>query len=236
MKKKAKISSIFFITLLLGSLFMPKAAACIEDYSLASKTDSYEIEKIDLTPDETYFYTELADASDIITQSRTYVENGEKLTQEEVLQIEKNLVHLLTEEENVQVQDHKTAVFLVPSFDLQRIYVIWECFLISESGEQYYFLIDDDTGKMLSFVIPVWKMKDYSILQAVENAADYYGFTQKQMTDIEVFEKEEYGIVAFFGPDGQEKMSIPVIQQLDYVYFNLYPELIGITDSKESSK
>lgn len=236
MKKKTRITSIVFTTLLLGSLFMPKVTSCIEDYSLASKTDSYEIEKIDLTPDETYFLTELTDASNMLTQNRTYVENGEKLTLEDVLKIEKDLVHLLTEEENVQILEHKTAVFLVPSFDLQRIYVVWECFLMSESGEQYYFLIDDDTGKMLSFVIPVWKMKDYSILQAMENAADYYGFTQKQMADIEVFEKEEYGIMAFFGPGGEEKLSIPVIKQLNYVYFNLYPETISITDSEKKGK
>ena len=236
MKKKTRISSIAFMALLLCSLFMPNVTAYIEDYSIASKTDSYEIEKIDLTPDETYFFAELADAAGILTQNRTYVENGEKLTQEEVLQIEKNLVYLLTEEENIKVQEHKTAVFLVPSFDLQRIYVIWECFLINESGEQYYFLIDDDTGKMLSFVIPVWKMTDYSILQVMENAADYYGVTQKQMTDIEVFEKEEYGIMAFFCPNGEEKLSIPVIKQLDYVYFNLYPETISIADSENYSK
>lgn len=236
MKRKNSAICIVLMILLVGAFFIPETVAYIEDRSLGVKTDSYEIEKVDLTPDEAYFQKALSDVPGVYFGNRTYIETGEKLSKENVSEIVRELIKMLTGNNEIVIDDEKYTVFVTPSLDMQRIYIFWECFMVDAEGKSYYFLIDDNTGKMLAFSGYAGKIEvdtEKQISQLVNVLSKYYGFERAELINKDLM-KKEVNVTVIVEDDNTGKFLLPLIMRLEHVYFNLYPEYDAIYSTTEA--
>lgn len=209
MRKKRILSIVGFFCVLLIVFLIPEAVTYVEDYSLKEKTERYEVEKVNLTPDESYFLTELSDIPDIIINNNiTYVDSGEKLMETDIENIAKELIEMLIGRDDIEIWNNRTAVFIAPSVDLRNLYVIWECILSDERENRYYVLIDDNTGKMLAFLASGWKLQYFGEdwqKDLLNRIADYYGFVDEFY--LPLFAEEEFICINMYPKDTLEMMD-----------------------------
>lgn len=230
MKKKNIILIASLCLVLTAAFVMPKGITMLEDYSLKEKTESYEIEEINLTPDDSYFYTELVDIQDYYFENRTYLDTGEKLSRREVRNIILDLYEILFGKENATLEHADLKCFIMPSADLQKLYVVWECEIRDENDTPYLFLIDDNTGKMLAFMAPVWEIEAYekgNMESLVKIIREYYGFSSGEKIDVGeqndmTAESDTYTSI-IVGESEKISLICPLRIYNGFVFFNMYP-------------
>lgn len=230
---------IFIMTLgvvLIAAFLTPWCIAGFEDYSLQEKKVQVEIETVNLTPDDSYSFQELTDIQSFYYSSRTCLETGQKLSRGELVRIVNDLMKTLFGKEDVTFNYQEYNCFAYPSEDLQKIYMVWECVLTDQDQNQYYFLIDDNTGKMLAFTAPLWQVEALEageVDQLYNILSDYYDLGQVKILDENDYWKYEKGnditysqstIIVESKENGT--LCLPLFIRYEWVVFNMYPEAL----------
>lgn len=250
---KGNSFGVFAILLLLClGYFIPTAILAVEDEGLIQEEKSIAIEKIEL----------ITPKADVVEQLRIFEEmmfshivismDGDKV-HESVKQPE-NETEYRNDESNLRAcvqefwQVFKEEVLVYEKFSFTNyimmagnkndsMHSIWECTSVDKDGKEYYFWIDDATGKVVAFDIPYENVgyMDEEFYAAINRLTEYYGFSSYEFIDIlRNLYKTKYwqnGIILREENMGVE-LSLNIYKSGDRLQFNNYPNTKSFSESR----
>jgi hypothetical protein len=155
MKRAIPILLVFCALLaIVSGFFLPSFVSSMQDQKLKTKVNTYETSSLQFHP-----VTQLKDSLQLLTGEYTteYLENGSNLDADGAHQAALDTMQFMKAQGaagilSEEYQDHTEAPFLVVSADKTMSAIMWRCSLYNQNLDEWVdILIDDSSGKMLSF-------------------------------------------------------------------------------------
>ena len=250
---KGNSFGVFAILLLLClGYFIPTAILAVEDEGLMQKEKSIAIEKIEL----------ITPKADVVEQLRIFEEmmfshivismDEEKVY--ESVQQSGNGTEYRNDESNLRAcvqefwQMFQEDVLVYEKFSFANyimmagnkndsMHSIWECTSVDKEGIEYYFWVDDATGKVVAFDIPYESIgyTDGEFYTAINRLSEYYGFSSYEFVDVlRNLYKTKYwqNGITLCEENMEVKLSLNIYKSGDRLQFNNYPNTKSLSESR----
>ena len=247
MKNSRNNWAVVGILLLLGlGYFVPPLALAVEDVALRQEAKKFEIDEIQLNNTTVEIVEQLSVFSDMMFEHIVIEMDSEQSSSDEKEEVNNdNNIQKSVYEFWKKFKDEDGPMFekatysnyiMMAGISNENVYSIWEYVGMDKQGNEFYFWIDDISGKVLAFEIPFSSIgyKENEYYSAMQRLSFYYGFSSYSFSDnITNFNKVkswENGFV-MYDKENSRKVELHVYKVGDRMYFNIYPGTKNLSTS-----